>query len=73
MSNDLVPVRNNGIDTKNPPIAQFRVVEAPFKYLVVLQKKNNINYGKKIVKLRKDTIYTVVFALLFKPDVFLKS
>ena len=31
-------MRNNGIETKNPPIAQFRVVDAPFKYLVVLQK-----------------------------------
>ena len=35
-SNNL-PMRNKGMDTKNPPIAQDRVNVAPFRYLEVLK------------------------------------
>ena len=34
-----LPVRNNGMDTKNPPIAQILVDAAPFRYLEVLKNK----------------------------------
>ena len=37
------PVRNNGMDKKNPPIAHILVEAAPFRYLEVLQKNNNNN------------------------------
>ena len=33
------PVRNNGMDRKNPPIAQILVEAAPFRYLEVLKNE----------------------------------
>ena len=32
-----LPVRNNGMDRKNPPIAHIRVDAAPFRYFEVLK------------------------------------
>ena len=34
------PMRNNGIDKKNPAMAHVLVMDAFFRYLVVLNKKN---------------------------------
>ena len=36
------PMRNNGIDKKNPAMAHVLVMDAFFRYLVVLNKTNII-------------------------------
>ena len=36
------PMRNNGIDKKNPAMAHVLVMDAFFRYLVVLNLKKNI-------------------------------
>ena len=35
----IKPMRNNGIDKKNPAMAHVLVMDAFFRYLVVLKKK----------------------------------
>ena len=39
-----LPVRKSGMETKNPPMAQTRVEEAPFKYLVVLKRQKKKSF-----------------------------
>ena len=42
ITGDQVPMRNNGIDKKNPAMAHVLVMDAFFRYLVVLNFRKNI-------------------------------
>ena len=44
-----LPVRKTGIETKNPVMAHVRVMDASFRYLMVLKNK--------IIHVRTITIY----------------
>ena len=38
------PMRNNGIDKKNPAMAHVLVMDAFFRYLVVLNRRNILTF-----------------------------
>ena len=39
-----LPVRKTGIETKNPVMAHVRVMDASFRYLMVLKRQNQECY-----------------------------